>query len=329
MTLFTSGRCLGLFALLALGAAVRIAQDASALAPYDSEELSFAPALGRVEENENFDDADDDEVALPTHIENREQAALSRERLEAFIDDLHEAGSDDLYYLSEPSCPAAPDGYAAICVATWKREVIARQVSVSNVMTISYLGDRKEMQARAWDFDANIETRDFDAQLSVWYRDTKVNKYGFGSHFYQKFAILPKGKRENKDSLYTVKMITEDVMGGRIWALYKGYCKSHFLIRTCNKEANGDPEPIRYLICSPEETLANSDSYYGPNTPFKCFVSKKSLRYMPEGYKPQIFISTSNGRLEIENLGAPDNEAELLAIVGTAIKPAYDLGLWR
>jgi len=317
MSLSICARCLG---LLAVASAVRIAEEAPPGSMPTIEELS--PFI----EDDDMDELGKVSTKIDADaMQKQKERMLRRQHIEALI-----AGpQEDVYVLSEPS--AEWGGLKSI--AKWNRKK-----TETDPVTISYNGDRQGFEARSWDFDVDT---DHAAQWSIRYRDTgigRMDSLGFGNYFYKKFAILPKGKTANKDSLWTVKMIEEDFEDGRrTWALTKGYCKQHLggFVNSCNEA--GRSEPSFYMYCKPgdqeeeeeEQDDPSSPGYFKPGTPFSCMVTSMPLRSMPDESMPQIWLRTKDGKLELKNTGASDSEAELLAAVGTAIKPAYDLGLYR
>jgi len=358
---------LGLSGLLAVGMAARtrikVADRLSRSAPLEPSSPDTEPLAPQqdpisedieplVPEQDPIFEIDDD-VARELHAQHLKH---SRALVAAPVN------NDEVYLLSER------DGFAV-----WNRQRTSVSITASPSMLISYKGDREGVEARKWDFD--VEGKDAgentlkdeaneQIQWSVRYRNTKVGKAGFGSNFYEKFAILPQGKTKKWDSLYTVKLISRGFHGSLEWSITKGYCKRRLAgaSNSCNEEAS--LTPLLYVHCSPikwiepnmttpgavrhgfvKEVLAvaalTRTPYYEPGTPFICSVAKTSLRHMRkmirrglsdmvEEYEPSIWLEMVHGQLELEKTRhASSFEVGLLSVVATAIKPAYDLGLHR
>lgn len=151
--------------------------------------------------------------------------------------------------------------------AEWRHELIAPPSKPYPSLHIEYKGARKGWDASSHDFDAFVPTSKHDG-FSVVFRRTKVNSVGFGTHFYQKFAILPLGETDKSKSLYTVKMDTPHFStGAKIWNVYKGYCKQRVggLINICNdKTASG--LPVRHIFCS----IGYGAEKWAAGSPYSC-----------------------------------------------------------
>jgi len=227
---------------------------------------------------------------------------------------------------------------------------------VLRLMTIEYLGDRNSMDAKAHDFDVKTPAKP-DGAYSVRFRETKVNGLGFGSHFYQKFAILPFGATDvKKDALYTIRMYTPHFStGAKEWAVYKGYCKDYLggLGMWCNEASQkaGVSEPFRHIFCTPEEY--EDKPSWAAKEPYSCRVNQYGTKdeygeknrqknigfaalsfdffdkYLDEPEDMRMTRSNPKawtGDDKLQGDGASDGEAFLMMMIGTALKEAFTMG---
>lgn len=223
---------------------------------------------------------------------------------------------------------------------------------VKRLMTIEYLGDRKSWDAEAHDFDVKTPAKP-DGAFSIRFRKTKVNSLGFGTHFYQKFAILPFGAVDvKKDALYTIRMYTPHfATGAKEWAVYKGYCKEYLggLGMWCNEASRkaGISEPFRHIFCTPQG-LEDKPSW-AAKEPYSCSVNQYGTNDK-HGREAEDFAALSldffgtdldkaedvqmtrsnpkvwTGEHKLQGGGADDGETFLMMMIATALKEAFTMG---
>lgn len=223
---------------------------------------------------------------------------------------------------------------------------------VLRLMTIEYLGDRNSMDAEAHDFDVKTPDKP-DGAFSVRFRRTKVDGIGFGSHFYQKFAILPFGATDvKKDALYTIRMYTPHFStGAKEWAVYKGYCKEYLggLGMWCNEASQKARQslPWRHIFCTPQEF--EDKPSWAAKEPYSCSVNQYGTKDK-YGNRNKDFTALSfdffdksldkpedmrmvrsnpkawTGDDKLQGGGASDGEAFLMMMIGTALKEAFTMG---
>lgn len=224
--------------------------------------------------------------------------------------------------------------------------------SVKRLMTIDYLGDRNGWDAEAHDFDVKTPAKP-DGAFSIRFRRTKVNSLGFGTHFYQKFAILPFGASDvKKDALYTIRMYTPHFStGAKEWAVYKGYCKEYLggLAMSCNEASQkaGISEPFRHIFCSTQRY--EDEPSWAPKEPYSCSVNQygtkdkygRKTEDLPAlsfdffdmlSDKPEdVQLTRSNPKVwtgdhKLQGGGANDGETFLMMMIGTALNEAFTMG---
>lgn len=220
-----------------------------------------------------------------------------------------------------------------------------------------------DMKAASHDFNVLI---DGTPALSVRYRDTSLTSFGpidVGSHFFHKFGIFladPKSQKK-KDAAYTVSMNPTDesqLSGRREWCIERGYCKKTFwnkcrdsTVYVPRKMRDQDKRYWRCMECYPVNPVFVEmggmkflDDPQPPGTDFECkwnYFSKYSplgeSDLIEEGLSPMdARFRYSSGVVEVvrhlnvgERLkggGADEEEASVMMIVATAIKPCFEMG---
>jgi len=179
---------------------------------------------------------------------------------------------------SAPSLISTSSGASALWKASYAKD---------SIMQIQCRGeDRTGWESLDHDFDVKLPPQasyaDAGQGYSVIFRDTRVNEIGFGTHFYQKFAILPEGESDKTTALFTVRMDSPHFYTGeKVWKVSKGYCKGEFPFQRCYG-TGASSTTWREIYCSPIVEVVDKDNrpkvpptgswmyMWSPNVPYSC-----------------------------------------------------------
>jgi len=132
------------------------------------------------------------------------------------------SAGDELYTFDASISTGSMEG--ALWTASYQEDAI---------MEIQYKGDRAGWGSVDHAFDVKLppqwQLSGSGNSYSVIFRDTRESGMGVGKHFYQKFAILPKGESDKKKALFTVRMDSphfrvDSLFGAKVWKVSRGYC---------------------------------------------------------------------------------------------------------
>jgi len=212
-------------------------------------------------------------------------------------------------------------------------------------LEIEYKGNRTGWQSSSHDFNAKVPG-DAHHGFSVAFRDTKMG-LGFGSYFYQKFALLPPGETDKKKSLYTVRMDTPHfASGAKQWKVYRGYSKVYMGLVNLPIAADSEMLPIAHVYCSQSDLRIREEITWAPQAAWSCswMIGPPSGKIgvpditwasglpilqaefnQKDERRPKVLRPKPDDDLQ-RPAGATDDETRVFLAIATALQQAFAMG---